>query len=95
MVESGITTRGLAMRIPWPLIRQILLTVFAIYLIGGAVMFSVQLFENLDLAAPITVGGAALLVAALAKLIVREDFKGAPATSAAKPLEHKIARSLV
>ena len=49
------------MRIPWPLVRKMLLTVFAIYLIGGAIMFSVQLLENLDLATPITVGGAALL----------------------------------
>ena len=62
------------MRIPWPLVRQILLTIFAIYLIGGAIMFSVELLQNLDLATPVTVGIAALLVAAVAKLIIREDF---------------------
>ena len=62
------------MRIPWPLVRQILLTVFAIYLIGGAIMFSVELLQHLDLATPVTVGVAALLVAAVAKLIIREDF---------------------
>ena len=62
------------MRISWPLIRRILLTVFAIYFIGGAIMFTVQLLQAFDLATPITAGGAALLVAAIAKLIIREDL---------------------
>ena len=71
---SARPAQGLAMRIPWPLVRQILLTVFAIYFIGGAVMFTVQLLQAFDLATPITVGGAALLIAAIARLIIREDL---------------------
>jgi hypothetical protein len=66
--------KGLAMRIPWLLVRQILLTLCAIYLIGGAIMFNVQLLQTFDCATPTTVGGTALLIAFLAKLIVREEF---------------------
>lgn len=65
---------GQAMRIPWTLFRRILLIVFAIYFIGGAIMFTAQLLQAFDLASPITIGGAALLVAAIAKLIIREDL---------------------
>lgn len=66
--------KGLAVRIPWPLVRQMLLTFFAIYLIGGAIMFNVQLLQFFDCATPITVGGAALLIAFLAKLIIRDEL---------------------
>lgn len=62
------------MRIPWLLVRQIGLTFFAIYMIGGAIMFSVQLLQTFEYATPITVGGTALLIAFLAKLIVRDEF---------------------
>jgi hypothetical protein len=62
------------MRIPWTLVRRILLMVFAIYFIGGAIMFTAQLLQAFNLATPITIGGAALLVAAIAKLIIREDL---------------------
>ena len=61
-------------RIPWPQVRQILLTFVAIYLIGGAIMFNVQLLEFFGCATPVTVGGAALLIAFLAKLIIREEL---------------------
>jgi hypothetical protein len=60
--------------IPWSLLRQILLPFVAIYLIGGAIIFNIQLLEFFDCATPITVGGAALLIAFLAKLILREEF---------------------
>lgn len=66
----------MAMRIPWLLVRQILLTLFAIYLIGGAIMFNVQLLQIFDCATPITVGGMALLIAFLAKQIIREELQG-------------------
>jgi hypothetical protein len=66
--------RGSAMRIQWPLVRQILLTLFSIYFIGGAIMFTVQLLQAFDLATPFTVGGAAILVAAIARLIIRKDL---------------------
>lgn len=66
--------RGLASRIRWPLVRQAILPFVAIYLIGGAIMFNVQLLEFFDCATPITVGGAALLIAFLAKLVVRDEF---------------------
>jgi hypothetical protein len=62
------------MRISWPLVRQTLLTFFAIYLIGCAIMLSVQLLQSFDFATPITVGGTALLIAFLAKLIIREEL---------------------
>ena len=63
------------MRISWSLFRQIGLTFFAIYLIGSAIMFSVQLLEVFDYATPITVGGTALLIAFLAKQIIREELQ--------------------
>jgi len=66
--------KGLALRIPWQLVRQMLLTFVAIYLIGGAIMFNVQLLQFFDCATPITVGGAALLIAFLAKLIIRDEL---------------------
>lgn len=62
------------MRISWLLVRQILLTFFAIYLIGGAIMFNVQLLQIFDCATPITVGAAALSIAFLAKLVIREEL---------------------
>jgi len=72
---SSRPARGLAMRIiQWPLVRQILLTLFAIYFIAGAIMFTVQLLQAFDLATPITVGGAAILIAAIARLIIRKDL---------------------
>jgi hypothetical protein len=61
-------------RIPWSLLRQILLPFVAIYLIGSAIIFNIQLLEFFDCATPITVGGAALLIAFLVKLIIREEF---------------------
>jgi hypothetical protein len=64
------------MRIPWSPVRQILLTLCAIYLIGGAIMFNVQLLQTFDCATPVTVGGAALLIAFLAKMIIREELQG-------------------
>ena len=60
------------MRIYWPLVRQVLLTLFAIYLIGGAIAFTIQLLQALDFATPVTVPLAALLIAFLAKRIVSE-----------------------
>jgi hypothetical protein len=59
----------------WPLVRQLLLTLFAIYFVGGAMMFSVQLLQSFDVATPLTVGGMALLIAVLARLIIRDDLK--------------------
>jgi hypothetical protein len=64
----------MAMRISWVSVRQILLTFFAIYLIGGAIMFNVQLLEMFDYATPVTVSGTALLIAFLAKQIIREEL---------------------
>jgi len=64
------------MRIPWSWVRQILLTFFAIYFIAGPIMFTVQLLQALECATPLTVGGAALLIAFLAKLIIREELQG-------------------
>ena len=62
------------MRISWVLVRKILLTLFAIYLLGGAIAFNVQLLQLFDYATPITVGGAALLIVFLAKQIIREEL---------------------
>ncbi len=62
------------MRVYWPLVRQLSLTFVAIYLIGGAIMFSVELLQNFELATPISVAAVALLIAFLAKLIIREEF---------------------
>ena len=62
------------MRIPWTLVQQILLSLVAIYLVGGAIVFTLQLLQAFELATPITLGCAALLVAAIAKLIIREDL---------------------
>ncbi len=59
----------------WPLVRQVLLTLFAIYFVGGAIMFSVQLLQSFEVATPFSVGGIALLVAVLARLIIRDDLK--------------------
>ena len=59
----------------WPLVRQLLLTFCAIYFVGGAIMFSVQLRQSLDVATPFSVGVIALLVAFLARLIIRDDLK--------------------
>ncbi len=63
------------MTVYWPLVRQLLLTLVAIYFVGGAIMFSVQLLQNLELATPLSAGAIALLVAFLAKLIIRDDLK--------------------
>jgi hypothetical protein len=63
------------MRIPWSAVRRLALIFFAIYLIGGAIIFSVQLLEMFDYATPTTVGGTALLIAFLAKLIIREELQ--------------------
>ena len=65
---------GLLARIPWSLVRQLLLTLFAIYLIGSAIMLSVQLLECFECATPFTVGAVALLIALLAKFVVREQL---------------------
>jgi hypothetical protein len=62
------------MRISWPLVRQLALTFFAIYLIGSAIMLSAQLLQSFDFATPMTVGAAALLIAFLAKLVIREQL---------------------
>ncbi len=59
----------------WPLLRQVLLTLFAIYFVGGAIMFSVQLLQSFEVATPFSVGGIALLVAVLARLIIRDDLR--------------------
>jgi len=59
----------------WPLVRQLLLTLCAIYFIGGAIMFSVQLLQSFEVATPFTVGGVALLIAVLARLIIRADLQ--------------------
>ena len=59
----------------WPLVRQLLLTLFAIYFVGGAIMFSVQLLQSLEVATPFSVGGIAILVAVLARLIIRDDLR--------------------
>lgn len=59
----------------WPLVRQLLLTLFAIYFVAGAIMFSVQLLQSFEVATPFTVGGIALLIAVLARLIIRDDLK--------------------
>jgi len=71
---NQFSAKGLTLRIPWPLVRQMLLTFVAIYLIGGAITFNVQLLQFFDCATPITVGGAALLIAFLAKLIIRDEL---------------------
>jgi hypothetical protein len=62
------------MRIYWPLVRRLSLTLAAIYLIGGAIMFSAELMQSFDLATPLSIGSMALLVAFVAKLIMREEF---------------------
>ena len=59
----------------WPLVRKLLLTLFAIYFVGGAVMFSVQLLQSLEVATPLSVGGMAIAIAVLARLIIRDDLK--------------------
>ena len=66
------------MRIPWMLVQQILLSVVAVYFVGGAIVFTLQLLRAFELATPIALGCAALLVAAIAKLIIRQDLFGRP-----------------
>ena len=68
------TTPTLAIRLYWPLFRQLLLTFAAIYFVGGAIMFSVMLLQNFDVATPLSVASTALAIALVAKLIVRESF---------------------
>jgi hypothetical protein len=59
----------------WPLVRQLLLTLFAIYFVGGAIMFSVQLLQSFEVATPLSVGAMALAIAVLARLVIRDDLK--------------------
>ena len=68
------TTPRPAILVYWPLVRQLLLTFAAIYFVGGAIMFSVMLLQNFDVATPISVASTALAIALLAKFIVRENF---------------------
>jgi hypothetical protein len=59
----------------WPLVRQLLLTLFAIYFVAGAIMFSVQLLQSFEVATPLSIGAMAIAIAVLARLIIRPDLK--------------------
>jgi hypothetical protein len=72
--EDRLRAYWASARIPWSQVRRMLLIPATIYLIGGAIIFNVQLLEFLDWATPMTVASAALLIALLAKLVIRDEL---------------------